>query len=114
MLGQASGLWPKDSAHPASPPFVDTSLGGHLFTGALGVANVGCATIFRGPDGTPELCLATRRVTPYRALREVQVTGGGMSASYRTAPTPQLRPAPAAADLTLPAFVWTTAATTLP
>jgi hypothetical protein len=115
MMGQASGLWPKDGSHPASPPFVDTSLGGHPFTGAVGVADVGCSSIFRDPDGTPVTCLATRRVTPYRALKEVHVDIGGVTiTAYRTAPTAQLHAIPAAGELTIQGFSWTTAAVTLP
>jgi hypothetical protein len=114
MIGQASGLWPQDMAHPVSPPFVDTAFGGHPFTGAVGVSDVGCSTILRAADGTPEICIATRRVTAYRALKEVHVVGGDMGTSYRTAPTPQLHPATAAADSRLPPFSWTTTAATLP
>jgi hypothetical protein len=101
-------------AHPVSPPFVDTAFGGHPFTGAVGVSDVGCSTILRAADGTPEICIATRRVTAYRALKEVHVVGGDMGTSYRTAPTPQLHPATAAADSRLPPFSWTTTAATLP
>jgi hypothetical protein len=123
MLGQTSGLWPQDLAHPASPPFVDTSLGGHHFSGQLGVPSVGCTKILYD-DLDPELpvtCTKTVRVTPYRALQEVHVDFSGLSGSteftrtsYSTAPMLQLQPTPAAGDLFIQGFSWTTTAATLP
>jgi hypothetical protein len=116
MLGQSSGLWPQDLAHPASPPFVDTSLGGHRFSGQLGVSSVGCTKILYD-DLDPELpvtCIKTGRVTPYRALQEVHVKAGGPTVTrYRTAPTLQLQPIPATGELTLQGFSLNTTAGTL-
>lgn len=117
MLGQASGLWPRDMAHPASPPFVDASPGGHPVSGQLGVPSVGCTKILYD-DLDPELpvtCIATGSVTPYRALTELHVDFSGFTRSaYGTAPTAQLQPTPAADDSGIQGFSWTTTAGTLP
>jgi hypothetical protein len=99
MIGQVSGLWPRDGVQPTSPPFADEEL---TWTSATGVTTT---TRFTGivdravvPERTgcvapaPGGCYMATKV-PYRALRSVALTFSHSTRSrYETAATAALPP----------------------
>jgi len=123
MIGQVSGLWPRDQFHEESQPFEDTAItwtddSGFptttRFTGKVDRNNVpertGCVRF--DVNGS---CAQVGTLVPYRALRSATLMFSNETAThYETAATANLAPAFAAEKTRNANLGWSTSESVLP